>query len=105
MYHSSKSRFFYLFYLATRDDLDLCYGHKAQEMILNRTNVRYTIHADLLALFELNIESLLADVIKPEKSNILTLTCPVTSLVTPRFIKICFLFDSFSRAFKCLSNF
>ena len=38
------------------------------------TNVRDTIHADSLALFELNIEILLADVTKPEKSNILTLT-------------------------------
>ena len=38
------------------------------------TNVRDTIHADSLALFELNIEILLADVTKPAKSNILTLT-------------------------------
>ena len=37
----------------TWDDIDLYYGHKAQEMIL--TNVRDTIHADPLALFELNI--------------------------------------------------
>ena len=48
------------------------YGHKAQEMIL--TDVRNTIHADLLTLFALNIESLLADVTKAEKSKILTLT-------------------------------
>ena len=33
-----------------------------------------TIHADSLALFALNIEILLADVTKPEKSKILTLT-------------------------------
>ena len=38
------------------------------------TNVRDNIHADSLALFELNIEILLADVTKPEKSNIPTLT-------------------------------
>ena len=38
------------------------------------TNVRNTIHADSLALFELNIAILLTDVTKPEKSNILTLT-------------------------------
>ena len=38
------------------------------------TNVRDTIHADSLDLFELNIEILLADVTKPEKSNILALT-------------------------------
>ena len=51
------------------------------------TNVRNTIHTDSLALFELNIAILLADVTKPEKSNILTLTWPVTSLVTPRSMK------------------
>ena len=65
----------------TWDDLDLYYGHKAQEMIL--TDVRDTIHADSLALFALNTEILLADVTKPEKSKILTLTWPVTSSVTP----------------------
>ena len=48
------------------------YGHKAQEMIL--TDVSNTIHADSLALLALNIEILLADVTKPEKSTILTLT-------------------------------
>ena len=73
-----------LFYLVTLDDLDLHYGHKAQEMIL--TDVSDTIHADSLALFALNIEMLLADVTKPEKSKILTLAWPVTSLVTSRSI-------------------
>ena len=63
---------FDLFHLVTWDDLDLYYGHKAQEMIL--TDVSDTIHADSLALFALNIEILLADVTKPEKSKILTLT-------------------------------
>ena len=38
------------------------------------TNVRDTIHVDSLASIELNIAILLADVTKPEKSNILTLT-------------------------------
>ena len=38
------------------------------------TNVRDTIHADSLTLFEVNIDILLADVTKPEKSNISTLT-------------------------------
>ena len=38
------------------------------------TDVSDTIHADSLALFELNIKILLADVAKPEKSKILTLT-------------------------------
>ena len=73
---------FDLFHLVTWDDLDLYYGHKAQEMIL--TDVSDTIHADSLALFALNIEILLADVTKPEKSKILTLTWPVTSSVTSR---------------------
>ena len=69
---------FHLFYQVTRgDDLDLFYGQKTQERTL--TNVSDTIHAYLLALFALNIEILLADVTKPEKSNILTLTRPVTS--------------------------
>ena len=38
------------------------------------TNFSGTIHADSLALFALNIEIVLVDVTKPEKSNILTLT-------------------------------
>ena len=46
------------------------------------TDVTDTIHADSLALFALNIEILLADVTKPEKSKIMTLTWPVTSSVT-----------------------
>ena len=45
-------------------------------------NVSDAIHADSLTLFALNIEILLADVTMPEMSNILTLTWPVTSLVT-----------------------
>ena len=82
MYRSSKSWFFLfdLFHLVTWDDLDLYYGHKAQEMIL--TDVSDTTHADSLALFALNIEILLTDVTKPEKSKNLTLTWPVTSSVT-----------------------
>ena len=75
-----EKKLFDLFHLVTWDDLDLYYGHKAQEMIL--TDVSDTIHADSLALFALNIEILLADVTKPEKSKILTLTWPVTSSVT-----------------------
>ena len=77
-----EKKFFDLFHLVTWDDLDLYYGYKAQEMIL--TDVSDTIHADSLALFALNIEILLADVTKPEKSKILTLTWPVTSSVTSR---------------------
>ena len=59
-----------------------------QEMIL--TNVRDTNHADSLALFELNIDILFADVTKPEKSNIPTLTGPVTSLVIQRSLTFIF---------------
>ena len=73
-----------LFHLVTWDDLELYYGHKTQKMIL--TDVSDTIHADSLTLFALNIEILLADVTKPEKSKILTLTWPVTSSVTSRSI-------------------
>ena len=54
------------------------------------TNVRDIIHADSLALFVLNIAISLVDVTKPEMSKILTLTWPVTSLVTPRSIKFVF---------------
>ena len=59
----------------TWDDLDLYYGHKAQEMIL--TNVSDTIHADSLPLFALNINIFLADVTKPGKSKSFTLAWPV----------------------------
>ena len=89
MYRSSKSRFFCLtFFLpVTWDDLDLHYGRKAQEMIL--TDVSDTIHADSLALFALNIEILLADVTKPEKSKILTdLTCDVISDLRVTFLTL-----------------
>ena len=43
-------------------------------LLYELTDVSDTIHADSLALFALNIEILLADVTKPEKSKILTLT-------------------------------
>ena len=46
------------------------------------TDVSDTIHADSLALFALNIDILLADVTKPKKSKIMTLTWPVTSSMT-----------------------
>ena len=75
-----EKNLFDLFHLVTWDDLDLYYGHKAQEMIL--IDISDTIHAGSLALFALTIEILLADVTKPEKSKILTLTWPVTSSVT-----------------------
>ena len=67
MYHSSKSLIFLfdLFHPVTWDDLDLYYGHKAQEMIL--TDVSDTIHADSLTLFALIIYIFLAVVTKSEK--------------------------------------
>ena len=48
------------------------------------TDVSDTLHADSLTLFALNIEILLADVTKPVKWKILSLTWPVTSSVTSR---------------------
>ena len=54
------------------NDLDLYWGHKTLALIL--TNVRYAIHGDLITLFALNIDILLAKLIKPEKTKILTLT-------------------------------
>ena len=82
MYRSTKSRnlLVWPFYLVTWDDLDLYYGHKAQEMIFTHVST----HADSLTLFVLNIKIVLANVTKTEKSNILTFTWPVTSPVTSR---------------------
>ena len=76
-----------LFYLVTWDVFDLSVTwdvfDKAHKMVLTDVRGIDTINANSLALFELkNVEILLADVTKPEKSNILTLTWPVTSLVT-----------------------
>ena len=50
------------------------------------TDVSDTIHADSLALFALNIEILLADVTKPEKSKILT--CDVISDLWVKFLTL-----------------
>ena len=67
--------------------MTLTYGDKAQEMIL--TDASDTIHADSLALFAFNIEILLADVTKPEKSKILTdLTCDVISDLRVKFLTL-----------------
>ena len=89
MHRSSKSRFFFVFFFVwpflpgeLRWPWFVLYGHKTQEMIL--TNVNGTIHADSLVLCAFNSEIVLADVKKPEKSNILTLAWSVTSLVTSR---------------------
>ena len=57
---------------------------KKQKKWCNIQYVSDTIHADSLALFALNIEILLADVTKSDKSNIPPLTWPVTSAVTSR---------------------
>ena len=66
------------------------------------TNVRDTIRADSLALFEVNIDILLADVTKPEMRKVkhlyFYLTCDVTG--DPEVIKIYFL----STVFPGLSN-
>ena len=84
MHRSSNSLFFSLTLLPgyLRWPLDLYYGHKTQEVILK--NVSDTIHADSLALFAINIEILLADVTKPEISNISILARPLTTSVTSR---------------------
>ena len=55
------------------------YGHEAPEMVL--TNAGDTIHAEPLALFALIVNILLANLIKPEHSNISTLTWLVTSSI------------------------
>ena len=103
MYHRSKYRIFFVRpYLTWWPEMTLTSIMVTKHRKWYLQNVRYTIHTDSLALFELNIEILLADVTKPEKSNILTLTWPVTSLVTPRSLKFVF---PFSRAFKCYLNF
>ena len=84
MYHSFKSQIvlFDLFYLVTWDlPGDLRLWLQSKERILTNVDI---IHADSLALFELNIEILLADVTKPEKSKKFTLTLPATSSVTSR---------------------
>ena len=53
------------------------------------TDVSDTIHADSLALFELNIEILLADVTKPEKSKIdFDLTCDIISDLRVKFLTL-----------------
>ena len=53
------------------------------------TDVRDTIHADSLALFALNIEILLADVTKSEKSKILSLFIhTTTSSIVPEAISV-----------------
>ena len=83
--------------------LDLYYGHKAQELLL--TNVE-TLSMQIRWLC-LNIAILLADVTKPEKLNILTLTWPVTALVTSRSLKFVFLevfFQGFRMPLKFLES-
>ena len=51
------------------------------------TDVSDSIHADSLALFALNIEILLADVTKPEKSDF-DLTCDVISDLRVKFFTL-----------------
>ena len=54
------------------------------------TDVSDTIHADSLALFALNIEILLADVAKPEKSknSDFDLTCDVISDLRVKYLTL-----------------
>ena len=68
---------------------------KHSKWYLQMSETLSSIHADSLALIELNIAILLVDVTKPEKSNILTLTYSVTPLVTPRLLKFVFLIQFF----------
>ena len=72
----------------TWDDLDLCYGHKAQKIIL--TDVRDTIHADSLALFALNIDILLTDCHQARKveNSYFDLTCDVISDLQVKFLTL-----------------
>ena len=104
MYRTSKSRHFLL-------DLFLPGDLRWPWLLLwskNTVNDTYKCQRHypcrLVGFFVLNIAILLADVNKPEMSNILTLTWPVTSLVTTRAIKFVFP-GQFSRAFKCRLNF
>ena len=71
------------FYLVTWDDLDLYYGHQSTGNDTYRCQWHYPCRF-IGFLFALNIEILLVDVTKPEKSKILTLTWPLTSSVTSR---------------------
>ena len=88
MYRSSKLRnfFFDLFHLVTWDDLDLYYGHKAQEMIL--TDVSDTIHAVSLALFTLNVENFTRRCHQARKveNSYFALTCDVISDLRVKFL-------------------
>ena len=92
MYRSSKSRFFFLFdlfYLVTWHDLDLYYGRKSTVQWYLQMSETQSMPISWLCLCLTSAISL-ADVTKPEMSNILTLTWPVTSLVTPRSMKFVF---------------
>ena len=90
MYHTSKSRNF-LLGLFLPGDLRWPWPLLWSKSTVNDTyKCQRHYPCRYLALFMLNIAILLADVTKPEMSNILTLTWPVTSLVTPRSIKFVF---------------
>ena len=56
-----------------------------------------TTHADSLALFALNIEILLADVTKPKKTNILTLSFDLTcDVISDLRVKLLTLYGRFT---------
>ena len=90
MYRSSKSRIFFVWPFSP-GDLRWPWPLLWSQSTGNDTyRCQWHYPCRLVALFVLNIAILLADVTKPEMSNILTLTWPVTSLVTPRSIKFVF---------------
>ena len=106
MYCSCKSRncFVWPFYLVTWDDLDLYYGHKAQEMLLK--NVSDTIHADSLALFALSSKFYSIRNFTPSpKCQTFWLWPDLWCPWWPRDQWNLFSFDSFSMDFECRLNF
>ena len=87
---SAISRFVFCltFFTGWQEMTLTCISHKALVFIL--ASVSDTIHADKLALFAFNKDYSLAKLIHPEKSNIFTLTWPVTSQWPPGPILILF---------------
>ena len=87
MYRNSNLDFFKnLFYLVTWDDLDLYYGHKAQEMVL--TDVSDTIHADSLALFAHRNCIRRCHQARKVENSYFDLTCDVISNLQVKFLTL-----------------
>ena len=90
MYRTSKSRIF-LLDLFLPGDLRWPWPLLWSQSTVNDTyKCQRHYPCRLVGFFVLNIALLLADVTKPEMSKILTLTWPVTSLVTQRSIQFVF---------------